>query len=263
MTIIFIFSGQARTSPFNISITSRNMSILDSYNKFLFTDRFKSIYKYKIYISTNDIHLEDTIKYFNMNNIGNIHLFDTNYYYKPVKDQVREVEQYVDSYNKSRNWKSSPYFCKYDHSICQHHKILDCYNLFQNDNLNEIEYVIRMRLDTIIETDILDLLELFNKNSDLELTIDTDIFAIGKPNIMKCYCTGLDNKYGTYKHQIIPPINVLWWDNFYRNIDLIKWQYAPETQLFSMIIEYCINNKIDANKAINYLGANHFCKIIR
>ena len=37
--LIFIISGQSRTSPF--SHLNRNMSILDSYNKYIFTDELK------------------------------------------------------------------------------------------------------------------------------------------------------------------------------------------------------------------------------
>ena len=75
MSIIFLFTGNARTFPFNIYHNMRNAEILDSYNKYIFTDKFKSLYKYKIYISTDDIHLSDTIYYFS-ENIGNIHLLN-------------------------------------------------------------------------------------------------------------------------------------------------------------------------------------------
>lgn len=46
MSIIFLFTGNARTFPFNIYYNMRNAEILDSYNKYIFTDKFKSLYKY-------------------------------------------------------------------------------------------------------------------------------------------------------------------------------------------------------------------------
>jgi len=91
--LIFIISGQSRTSPF--SHLNRNMSILDSYNKYhkwfiIFTDELKNTYDYKVYITTDDIHLQDTIDYFGKN-IGNIHLLNTNYYMKNVDNKINDV----------------------------------------------------------------------------------------------------------------------------------------------------------------------------
>lgn len=46
---IFIFC-QSRTSPFNLDISKRNLDILESYDKYIFTQKFKETYNYKIYI---------------------------------------------------------------------------------------------------------------------------------------------------------------------------------------------------------------------
>lgn len=80
MNIVILFTGEARTFPFALNKTKYNMDVLDSYNKYFFTDKFKSLCNYKIYISTDNIDIEDTINYFSKNNIGNIHMMDTNYY---------------------------------------------------------------------------------------------------------------------------------------------------------------------------------------
>ena len=60
--IIFLLTGESRTFPFSLNKQKRNINILNSYNKFIFTDEFKTLYDYKLYISTDDIHLHDTIK---------------------------------------------------------------------------------------------------------------------------------------------------------------------------------------------------------
>ena len=78
---------------------------------------------------------------------------------------------------------------KYENSIFQHYKILDSYKLFENNNIN-CDYIVRLRMDTLIKTDIIELLNKF-KDDKLELLMDWDLFAIGKPSIMKVYSTGL------------------------------------------------------------------------
>ena len=50
--IVFLFSGQARTFPFSIKNEihkkKRSIEILDCYNKYIFTDEFKSKYNYQV-----------------------------------------------------------------------------------------------------------------------------------------------------------------------------------------------------------------------
>ena len=244
--IIFLFSGESRTFPFNIDQNKRKTCILDSYNKYIFTDKFKSLYKYKIYISTSDIHLDDTINYFSKNNIGNIHLLDTDFYLKTPKNKTENLKKYLDLYN-NKDWSN---YQKYDHTISQHHKILDCYNLFKNDNNTEnYDYIIRIRMDIEIKQNIIDVLSLFIQNPELKIIMDWDFFAIGKPKIMECYCTGLNNNYGNYNYQVkVPDILPIMHD--YHYLDKYRWTYAAERQLFEMLFEYCNNNYLDINKSI-------------
>ena len=99
MNIIFLFSGNTRTSPFSLIHEKRNYSILDSYNNYIFTDEFKQKYNYKIYFTVDDLHLSDTIEYFKLNNIGNIHLLDTGYYLNPINSNIEHVEYFIEKYN--------------------------------------------------------------------------------------------------------------------------------------------------------------------
>ena len=255
MSIIFLFTGNARTFPFNIYHNMRNAEILDSYNKYIFTDKFKSLYKYKIYISTDDIHLSDTIYYFS-ENIGNIHLLNTGYYLKDVDNKTDNINKYFDVYNK-KDWSNH---LKYDVSIHQHYKILDCYNLFKNDNLENCDYIIRLRMDTVFNMDILDVLSLFTQKPELEIFLSWDFFALGKPEIMKWYCTGLENNYGNYNYNAIVP-DVLPVMPDYKQLEPRVHGYSPERQLFEMLFDYCNRNNLDINKAI--LNNDTFCKIIR
>jgi hypothetical protein len=99
MSVIFIFSGQARSSPFNVDINKRDEDILKSYNEYLFTEQFKSTYDYKIYITADDIHVQDTIDYFTSDKIGNIHLLDTNFYLKPITQNIPNIDFFLQKYN--------------------------------------------------------------------------------------------------------------------------------------------------------------------
>jgi hypothetical protein len=244
--IIFLFSGNARTFPFGPNNEKRNQEILDSYNKFIFTEKFKNLYEYKIYISTDNINIEDTINYFSINNIGNIHLQDTNYYLNDINNKIPDINYFLDIYSKNHDNNYS----KFENAIYQHHKILCCYNLIRNDNVNDYDYIVRLRMDIKINIDIIDVLDLFQNKTELELIMDWDRVAIGTPKIMNCYCTGLENNYGNYKNLTnVPDILPIMQD--YKIVDYNIWMYAPERQLFEMLFEYCNNNNLDINKIIN------------
>ena len=256
MSIIFLLTGNAREFPFNIQYHMRNTEILDSYNKYIFTDKFKSLYKYKIYISTDDIHLADTVNYFSEDNIGNIHLLNTDYYRKHVNNKTENVNKYFDIYN-NKDWSNH---WKYDNSIHQHYKILDCYNLFKNDNLENCDYIVRLRMDVAITMDILDVISSFTQNPELGIFLHWDWFALGKPEIMKWYCTGLENNYGNYKYDVVVP-DILPVMGDYKELNRYKWTYSPERQLFEMLFDYCNCNNLDINKTI--VDTNKFCKLVR
>ena len=240
--IIFIFSGTARTSPFNNNHEKRRMEILDSYNKFIFTDKFKSLYKYKVYISTDNINLEDTINYFSSDNIGNIYLQDTDYYLKNISNKIPNISHFLDIFDKRYDTN----YYKWTNSVFVWYKILSCYNLFRNDDVENYDYIIRLRMDVKFIENILDILELFIQKPETEIIMDWAEFAIGKPNIMNIYCTGLENNYGNYKNLLNisnPLID-------FNNLDIYMWMYAPERQLFEMLCEYFINNNLDVYKVI-------------
>ena len=251
-TIVFLFSGESRTFPFSINKHMRSEKILESYNKFIFTEKFKKMYNYKVYITTDDLHLRDTINYFSSSNIGNIHLLNTNYYLIPPLHKTTAVGKYLTNYN-NKEWGNH---IKYENSIYQHHKLLDCYNLAKDE---PCDFIVRVRLDTEIQMDILDMLEAFT--DEVEIVLKWDWFAVGRPEIMKTYCTGLDNNYGNYNYQTpVPDVFPVMHD--YLSLDKHKWTYAPERQLFEMLFEYCYNKGVDINKTI-VNKHNNCCIIVR
>lgn len=252
--VIFLFTGNARSSPFAHNPVSSSKKILDSYDRYIFTDEFKSHYDYKVYMSSDNIHLENTKKYFS-NHIGNIHLLETDFYLHTSEIKTKDVQIYLEEYNK-KDWSSHQ---KYDNSIYQHHKIIDSYNLFLNDNI-QCDYVVRLRFDIEFNKDIVELLDNFKKFPELQLLLDWDIFAIGKPDIMKTYCTGLENNYGNYNYNVkvgkdLPVMKD------YHEVDRHRWTYAPERQLFEMLYDYCLSNNLDINKTIHSMeGASNIVR---
>jgi len=195
--VVFLFSGNARSSPFAHNPVRASKRILDTYNRYIFTEELKSRYDYKVYMSSDNIHLENTKKYFS-NHIGNIHLMENDYYLYNSEIKTKEVSTYLDKYNK-KDWSSHQ---KYDNSIYQHHKIIDSYNLFLNDKI-KCDYIVRLRFDIEFNKDIVELLGKFTEDPDIKLLLDWDMFAIGKPHIMNTYCTGLEKNYGNYNYKFL------------------------------------------------------------
>jgi len=237
--VVFLFSGNARSSPFAHNPVRASKRILDTYNRYIFTEELKSRYDYKVYMSSDNIHLENTKKYFS-NHIGNIHLMENDYYLYNSEIKTKEVSTYLDKYNK-KDWSSHQ---KYDNSIYQHHKIIDSYNLFLNDKI-KCDYIVRLRFDIEFNKDIVELLGKFTED----------------PDIMNTYCTGLEKNYGNYNYNVnvgkdLPVMKD------YHEVDRHRWTYAPERQLFEMMYEYCINNSLNINKTINSIeGSSRIVRI--
>lgn len=247
--IVFLFSGNARTSPFTVDPQKRSREILDSYNRYVFTDEFKEKYDYEVYITSDNIDLKDTVQYFSQNHIKNIHLLDSDYYLttnSETNPEIKNIEYYLNKYN-DKDWT---YYDKYDGSIHQHYKILDSYNLAKkNGSLQDADYIVRIRMDVKFHKNIEDVLEKFEENPDLEVVLSWDYFAIGKPEIMECYCTGLENNYGNYKYEVPVPEKLPIMEEYFVN-DKKRWTYAAERQLFEMLYDYCHQKNLDINKTI-------------
>ena len=119
-----------------------------------------------------------------------------------------------------------------------------------SEQIDNVDYIVRLRLDIKIETDISSLIAKLENNSNLQIILGWDFIAIGNPEIMDCYCTGLENNYGNYHYNVIIPKELpIMMD--YHELDKNRWTYAPERQLFEMLFEYCNNNNLDINNAIS------------
>ena len=178
---------------------------------------------------------------------------DTGYYLKPIKKTIPEVNFFLNKYNNT-DFKECR---KYENSIHQHYKILDCYNLYRNEK-DESDFIIRIRLDVIITQNILEMLSLLK--GPLQIICSWDFVGIGTPAIMHCYCSGLENKYGSYRYETITPEIVPIMNDYNHNCKK-RWTYAAERQLFEMLFEYCNQNKLDVNSAIKYISCSEIVRV--
>jgi len=271
--IAFLFTGQARTSPFAHNSSNKSDEIMNSYKNYIFTDEFKNKYKYKIYISTDDIHLSNTINYFDVNNIGNIHLSNMGWYLNPIKNELTPFNFFINQYNKMMFFKnhhvnilkrkkfngiqkkikfikSNQQYQKYEGSIYQHYKLLDAYNLLLNDNdvLQQCTLICKIRLDIVVNVNILELIDKFI-NPKCEIVCHWDIFAIGRKEIMECYFKVV-TKNGFYTNEMKMPENLIIPNYENPLYEKQRWSYAPEIQLFKMLCDFCITHNLNIMDAI-------------
>ena len=76
---------------------------------------------------------------------------------------------------------------------------------------------------------------------------------------MDCYCSGLENKYGTYCYQTMTP-DLLPIMVDYNHACKKRWTFAAERQLFEMLFEYCNKHNLDINSVIQSISC---CEIVR
>jgi hypothetical protein len=77
---------------------------------------------------------------------------------------------------------------------------------------------------------------------------------------MDRYCTGLEDRYGTYPFPMdVGTPNIC---PQYMTLEPLRWTFAPETQLFNILFEYCQKNKLDINESLIDIGETK-CLILR
>ena len=88
--IAILFSGQIRSNLLSLNKNNNNLiidSIIDSIDINFINNEFKNKYNYDIFISTDELDLEKTLKYFG-NNIKNIYLSDRDIYLDKINNHI-------------------------------------------------------------------------------------------------------------------------------------------------------------------------------
>lgn len=258
--IAIIFSGQIRENNLGYNIVDLPNgvpehvchNILESYKKKFFTNEFKENCEYDIFISTDNINIEKTFDFFGKGNIKNIYLSDTNFYLNPMESKLNSPEFYI---NRLYEITDSNYI-RYPECVYQYHRMAHCYELLQNyTNVENYDYIIRSRLDTIYEVNIMNYIKELNNNPSCHYIGDDDQFAIGRPNVMNVYFN-LINNFGTYHSHHLREnfknsiIHIDTWKHL-----LIKnakdWRYAS-LQLSESLYQYCDHNNLDIDTTLKH-----------
>lgn len=248
--VCFLFSGQIRSSPFKMDVKCHltKNRILNSYRRFLLSDDFQNKYRFIVFFSTDKCNSESILNYFGKDHIGNIHMHGNDSYLYDIQHKIPPVDFFLKNYNQ-QNFGTHR---SYPGSIHQYYKVLDCYNLFRNSEwYNKTDFVVRVRLDTIFKTSVFDALTTLESDPKLQIIVHWDWFALGRPNVMEMYCTTLENKFGTYMNTTKVPEKPPIMED-YNSLEMKRWMYAPERQLFEAIFEWCNNQHMNLFEAINY-----------
>jgi hypothetical protein len=258
--VAILFVGQIRTNSLSLINEHTNpKDIINSYNTYLFTNEWKDKIDYDIFISTDDMHLKNTFEYFGNENIKNIHLMEPNYLLNPITKIIPDEKYFMDIYN-TNDFQGLYY---YPGNIYQFYKWYDALNLlnnYTNYNSGKYDYIIKSRLDIEFLSNIMECVDLLQENSDIQLIGQDDWFAIGRPNIMQNAYMNLITKplydfrktNHSFEHNLIEYKKYMEDKINTSDQGFFKWTYAPETQLYESLFEYCSENNMDIDTSIKY-----------
>lgn len=247
--IAILFSGQARCAPFSHN-EYKNTLITETISQHFLNDVFKEKYEYDIFMSADDLHLDNTYNFFGRDHIKNIHLYNTGFYTIPIQNHIPTMEYFIERYNS--------YYCddcdKYPVAVAQYYRIYDAFHLmmeYTHGHPETYDYIIRTRFD-ITYSNLIPSLELLDENPSILLCGNWDKFAIGRPVIMREYCCIVANNFGLYDKDTTNHIfnrSLIEYDNFYQ-AERIRWTFAPEIQLFCCLFDFCDKNQLDIDSTI-------------
>ena len=271
----FLFTGQIRSNPLGFS-TNPNYEILENLNKFIFNDEFKKKYDYDVFISTDSIDIHKAFDFFGqdsngLHNLKNIRMekqlgfMDPHYYfdipYKSIDENYFVSEFLKQDFTGYNNNIRNPINCGIIHQM---YKIYDAFNMLNNynglGNYKNYDFICKLRLDILIQENIIDSLNKININPDIQMIYFWDMILLGKPEIMKYYCEAITNKFGFYDFSTsnYPNFGSLFgftyenYCHFKNENEKYSWRFINEIQLIEHMLRYCEENNLDSHKIINY-----------
>jgi hypothetical protein len=241
--IALLICGQTRTNPLSNNSVKHEI-ITDAWDKYIFSEKFKELYSYDIYISTDNINIDNAQEYFGKDNVKNIHTLDNDWYLNPVETKIPTQKELlpVD--------KIPPGYWDYPAIPPMYYKVYDCYNLMKNNHI-EYDYITRLRFDTVIQTDILECLNRLEQDGQ-ELVLYADMFFIGKKDIM-CYILEFIhsvNKHTAYCDKTLGSM-IVWGDPAGKlPPDEARWAYSAEGQISEYLRLYYLKQNVEAGTKI-------------
>jgi hypothetical protein len=249
--VAILFSGQIRENTLGYNENACD-DILNSYSAHFITDKFKEHCDYDIFIETDNINIEKTLDFFGKDKVKNIHCENTGYYIQPVESKIQSIEFYMDRYYKLTNEG----FTRFPQTIHQYHRIARCFEVLENyKNPDEYDYIIRSRLDTVYENNIMDYIEHLNNNDKCQIMAYDDQFAVGRPKIMRVYLDMITN-YGTYQTHNLREnfkLNLVSIENW-KNCLTRHWHHLKYSslQIYESLYEFCDKNNLDIDTTVNH-----------
>lgn len=255
--IAILFTGESRTNSLSNNKNTTEL-ITDSYKKYFFTHNFTECYDYDIFICTDDVNIEKTLDFFGKEHVKNIYLMNRQKHLYSVNKEIYSFDFVLNKCKKIHMGENR----FYENGLHQFYKCYVAFSLLSN--YNEYDYIIRIRLDVEIISDVQTQIEILEKNDSAKIIAAWDTFAIGKPDIMKQY-TNLVFNYCNYdfaKSNHVFRRNIISVEKYNKmKCNKKQWTYAPEIQLFEHLFDYCKKNNYIIDDTI--IGINNMTSIIR
>ena len=247
--IPIMICGLSRTFPFGWG--KRSKEIYENYLKFY--GKLSEKYSLYFYISTDDIHLENTQRFFNKYGVvRNIYLSNTGFKLNKTEDTVN-IQEYLDIYDTSKFVTSDPrWIYQGRKAIHQFHRNLDVCNLLVSDIevCQKANVLIRTRLDTVVNDNLTDGLIRYideaNRSSKESTFFSSDLIYCGTKDLLIYLMKGLEHNLG-----------ILNWEEPYESKaynamlgvcspliskpgtpEYFRWVSSPEGQMIALLHKY-------------------------
>jgi hypothetical protein len=261
--IAILFGGENRLDFLSGKLSDNSIQI-KNYNEYLFTNEFKKKYNYDIFISTDNINMENCVNYFGKNKLKNIHLTtlknDISYLNK-IEKNILHFEYYNNIYFN----QDTTIYWRYDNHIYYHYRLYDMYNLlynYDNDLLKNYDYIIYIRIDVFLNTNIINYLDILDKNNNIKIFTQGNIFTIGRPSISEKLLKIITREkyYNKHLNKINYNFNLtnesIVSKEFFYNDDIEhqkRYSLCSELQFIECLFEYCVENNLDIDISIKNL----------
>ncbi len=247
--VAILFSGQIRSNQLNDQVKNDSL-VNDSVQKYFLNEEFKQKYDYDIFISTDTINLQGAKDFFGQN-LKNIHLYEKDFYLKPIHFPIAPFEKFQEIY-KTYNFEG-----KYvsPGNLMQMYRILDVCSLMEAENIG-YDVIVRCRLDTVFKQNLVPLFDELTRSSVLEVIALTDQFILGKPCAMIHYLHTFAELYMKYR-RTKQDFDYFIMDSkkYYQEGNEHWWLFSPELQQSECFFEYCNQNNLVVKEVLK--GYNH------
>jgi hypothetical protein len=258
--IAFLFTGRIRGNSLGDIEQQHSSKHAENYQKFIFHEEFKQRYHYDIFISTDKIDKDKVIELFGKEHVINIHTHDDDFYLRPVEQTIPPDDFFLEKYNQLDFAGNR----KYENSIHQQYKIADAWNMLISHTKDEnYDFIVRIRLDNLVIENIMPIIHSFENDNELQIIGEWDLFAVGRPSIMKYLCSELIYKMGTYEfnensHSF--ESNIITRSGYNIRIkNKHNWKYSNEIQYFEHLFYYCESHGLSIDKVLRKI---HFVVLI-